>query len=80
MIQIQINGTTMQIGQPLPTSVDTLVIVHQVHPMMPPQLVTVEQAVVIKAWLRELINKCTNEYIVYNGTLIKTTELIAENK
>jgi len=80
ILQILVNGAVMQIGQPLPTSVSSIEVIHQVHPMMPPQLVTIEQAVSIKEWIKNLIALCESEYISYNGTFISTAELKANNK
>ena len=71
-ILISINKQQVQIGCPLPDTITEFAI--QTNPFI---LVQVDpaQATYIKAWLNNLVDRLDIEYVLYNGTLIKSTEL-----
>ena len=74
MLQITLNNQPYQIGQPLP---DTISFCHidympQFGQML---LIPPEQAPLIKAWLIDMISRCTCEYLSINDTLYRVDEL-----
>ena len=71
-ILISINRQQVQIGCPLPDTITEFAI--QTNPFIRVQ-VDPAQATYIKAWLNNLVDRLDIEYVLYNGTLIKSTEL-----
>ena len=71
-ILISINKQHVKLGSPLPDVITELAI--QTNPFI---LLQVEpaQATFIKAWLNDVVDKLDPEYVLYNGTLIKSTDL-----
>ena len=69
-LQIQINGMAIQLGAPLPSSIHHF----EVTLYMPIQLPK-EQAVQLKSWLNQIIDKLDCEYVSYNNVLIPANEL-----
>jgi len=67
------NQSNIIIGQQFPTPITSLEII--VSPIATQVLVDYNQALLIKQWLRGLIEHTTAEYITYNDTLIATSEL-----
>lgn len=71
-ILISINKQQVQLGCILPDKITefavhtTLFIRLEVEPA---------QATWIKAWLNDIVDRLDTEYILYNGTLIKSAEL-----
>jgi hypothetical protein len=71
-ILISINKQHVQLGSPLPDVITELAI--QTNPFILLQ-VDSAQATFIKAWLNDVVDRLDTEYVLYNGTLIKSTEL-----
>ena len=71
-ILILINNQPVQIGCPLPNTITEFAI--EISPFIRFQVDPV-QATCIKAWLNDVVNRLDTEYVLYNGTLIKSTEL-----
>ena len=62
----------MQIGCKLPESITQLSL--DLNPFIQLQSEQHEVAL-IKAWLNDVVDRLDNEYVLYNGTLIKSTDL-----
>ena len=71
-ILISINKEQVQIGCPLPNTITEFAI--EINPFIRFQVDPV-QATCIKAWLNDLVDRLDTEYVLYNGTLIKSTDL-----
>ena len=71
-ILISINKEQVQIGCPLPDMITEFAI--ETNPFIRLQVDPAE-ATFIKAWLNDVVDRLDTEYISYNGTLIKTTDL-----
>ena len=71
-ILILINNQSVQIGCQLPESITQLSL--DLNPLIQLQCAQHEVAL-IKAWLNDVVDRLDNEYVLYNGTLIKSTEL-----
>jgi hypothetical protein len=71
-ILISINKQHVQLGSPLPDVITEFAV--QTNPFI---LLQVEpaQATFIKAWLNDVVDRLDTEYVLYNETLIKSTEL-----
>lgn len=62
----------MQIGCPLPNIITEFAV--EISPFIRLQ-VDPAQATFIKAWLNNVVDRLDTEYVSYNGTLIKSTDL-----
>lgn len=71
-ILISINKQQVQIGCPLPDIITELAI--QTNPFIRLQVDPAE-ATYIKAWLNDVVDRLDTEYVLYNGTLVKSTDL-----
>ena len=71
-ILILINNQPVQIGRKLPDIITQLSL--DLNPLIQLQCAQHEIAL-IKAWLNDVVDRLDNEYVLYNGTLIKSTEL-----
>lgn len=71
-ILILINNQSVQIGCQLPDVITQLSL--DLNPFIQLQCEQHEVAL-IKAWLNDVVDKLDTEYVSYNGTLIKSTEL-----
>ena len=71
-ILILINNQPVQIGCQLPDVITQLSL--DLNPFIQLQCEQHEVAL-IKAWLNDVVDRLDNEYVNYNGTLIKSTEL-----
>lgn len=71
-ILISINKEQVQIGCQLPDIITELAI--QTNPFIRLQ-VDPTQATYIKAWLNDVVDRLDTEYVLYNGTLVKSTDL-----
>ena len=71
-ILILINNSPVQIGCKLPESITQLSL--DLNPFIRPQCEQHEVAL-IKAWLNDVVDRLDTEYVAYNGTLIKSTDL-----
>ena len=71
-ILISINKQQVQIGCQLPESITEFAI--QINPFIQLQ-VDPAQATFIKAWLNDVVDRLDTEYVLYNGTLVKSTDL-----
>ena len=71
-ILILINNQPVQIGCKLPDIITQLSL--DLNPLIQLQCAQHEVAP-IKAWLNDVVDRLDNEYVLYNGTLIKSTEL-----
>ena len=71
-ILISINKQQVQIGCQLPDIITELAI--QTNPFIRLQ-VDPAQTTFIKAWLNDVVDRLDTEYVSYNGTLIKSTDL-----
>lgn len=71
-ILISINKQQVQLGSSLPNTITEFAV--QTNPFL---LIQVDpaQATFIKAWLNDIVDRLNTEYVLYNGTLIKSTEL-----
>ena len=71
-ILISINKQLVQILCPLPVTIHELAI--QTNPFIQLQVDPI-QAAQIKQWLNDIVDRLDTEYVLYNGTLIKSTDL-----
>ena len=71
-ILILINNQPVQIGCKLPESITKLSL--DLNPLIQLQCEQ-HEVVLIKAWLNDVVDRLDTEYVAYNGTLIKSTEL-----
>ena len=71
-ILISINKQQVQIGCQLPDIITEFAI--QTNPFIQLQ-VDHAQATYIKAWLNDIADRLDTEYVLYNGTLVKSTDL-----
>lgn len=71
-ILILINNQSVQIGCQLPDVITQLSL--DLNPFIQLQCEQHEVAL-IKAWLNDVVDKLDTEYVSYNGTLIKSTDL-----
>ena len=71
-ILISINKQQVQIGCVLPNTIIEFAI--QTNPLIRLQ-VDPAQATFIKAWFNDIVDRLDTEYVLYNGTLIKSTKL-----
>lgn len=71
-IIIIINGQQVQLGSPLPTSIHSFS-VQRTSPF--PIEIDQQSALVIRQWLNNIRDILDTEYVTYNNTLIKVTDL-----
>ena len=71
-ILILINNQSVQIGCQLPDVITQLSI--DLNPLIQLQCEQHEVAL-IKAWLNDVVDRLDTDYVSYNGTLIKSTDL-----
>lgn len=71
-ILISINKQQVQIGCLLPDTITEFAI--QTNPLIRLQ-VDPAQATFIKAWFNDIVDRLDTEYVLYNGTLVKSTKL-----
>ena len=71
-ILILINNHPVQIGCQLPESITQLSL--DLNPLIQLQCERHEVAL-IKAWLNDAVDRLDTEYVLYNGTLVKSTDL-----
>lgn len=71
-IIIIINGQHVQLGSPLPKSIHSFS-VQRTSPF--PIEIDKQSALVIRQWLNNIIDILDTEYVTYNNTLIKVTDL-----
>ena len=71
-ILILINNQLVQIGCQLPDVITQLSL--DLNPSIQLQCEQHEVAL-IKAWLTDVVDRLDTEYVLYNGTLIKSTKL-----
>ena len=71
-ILILINNHPVQIGCQLPESITQLSL--DLNPLIQLQCEQHEVAL-IKVWLNDVVDRLDTEYVLYNGTLIKSTDL-----
>ena len=71
-ILILINNQPVQICCQLPDVITKLSL--DLNPLIQLQCEQ-HEVVLIKAWLNDVVDKLDTEYVSYNGTLIKSTEL-----
>ena len=71
-ILILINNQPVQIGCKLPESITQLSL--DLNPFIQLQSEQHEVAL-IKAWLNDVVDRLDTEYVAYNGTLVKSTDL-----
>ena len=70
--QIIINGKQHQLLQPLPDKINSLSIIS--HPMVSIQ-VQRHEALLIKQWLNDIVDRLTCTHISYNDNLIQKTDI-----
>lgn len=77
MLEIILNDQPYQIGQPLPEAISNCHITYmsQFGQLL---LIPPEQVPLIKAWLIDMISRCTCEYLTINDTLYRVDELPKE--
>ena len=77
MLEITLNNQPYQIGQPLP---DTITSCHIDYLSQFGQMILIppEQVPLIKAWLLDMISRCTCEYLSINNTLYLVADLPKE--
>ena len=71
-ILISINKQLVQIGCKLPDKITEFAV--QTNPFIRLE-VEPAQATFIKSWLNDVMDRLDTEYVLYNGTLIKSAEL-----
>ena len=71
-ILISINKEQVQIGCQLPDVITQLSL--DLNPLIQLQCEQHEVSL-IKAWLNDIVDRLDTEYVLYNGTLIKSTDL-----
>ena len=71
-ILILINNQPVQIGCQLPDVITQLSL--DLNPFIQLQCEQHEVAL-IKAWLNDVLDRLDTEYVAYNGTLVKSTDL-----
>ena len=71
-ILILINNQPVQIGCQLPDIITQLSL--DLNPFIQLQCEQ-HEVVLIKAWLNDVVDRLDTEYVLYNGTLIKSTDL-----
>ena len=71
-ILISINKEQVQMGCPLPDVITQLIL--DLNPFIQLQCEQHEVAL-IKAWLNDVVDRLDTEYVAYNGTLVKSTDL-----
>ena len=71
-ILILINNQPVQIGCKLPESITQLSL--DLNPFIQLQCEQHEVAL-IKTWLNDVVDRLDTEYVLYNGTLVKSTDL-----
>lgn len=71
-ILISINKQLVQLGCKLSNKITEFAL--QTNPFIQLQ-VDPAQATWIKAWLNDIVDRLDTEYVLYNGTLIKSAEL-----
>lgn len=67
---IVINQQQVQLGQPLPPSIQ-----HFAITISMPMQIPSDQAVHLKGWLNAIIDRLDTDYVTYNGVLIPASEL-----
>ena len=71
-ILISINKQLVQLGCKLSNKITEFAV--QTNPFIQLQ-VDPAQATFIKSWLNDIVDRLDTEYVLYNGTLIKSAEL-----
>ena len=71
-ILISINKQQVQIGCQLPDVITQLSL--DLNPFIQLQCEQ-HKVALIKAWLNDVVDRLDTEYVLYNGTLIKSTDL-----
>lgn len=71
-ILILINNQSVQIGCQLPDVITQFSL--DLNPLIQLQCEQ-HEATYIKAWLNDVVDRLDTEYVLYNGTLIKSTDL-----
>ena len=71
-ILISINKQLVQLGCKLPDKITEFAV--QTNPFIQLQVDPTE-ATFIKSWLNDIVDRLDTEYVLYNGTLIKSTDL-----
>jgi hypothetical protein len=71
-ILISINKQIVQIGCKLPDKITEFAV--QTNPFIRLE-VEPAQATFIKSWLNDVVDRLDTEYVLYNGTLIKSADL-----
>lgn len=71
-ILISINKQLVQLGCKLPNKITEFAV--QTNPFIRLE-VEPAQATFIKSWLNDIVDRLDTEYVLYNGTLIKSAEL-----
>ena len=72
-ILILINNQPVQIGCQLPDAITQLSL--DLNPLIQLQCEQ-HEVVLIKAWLNDVVDILDTEYVSYNGTLVKSTDLM----
>ena len=71
-ILISINKQLVQLGCKLPNKITEFAV--QTNPFIRLE-VEPAQATFIKSWLNDVVDRLDTEYVSYNGTLVKSTDL-----
>lgn len=71
-ILISINKQLVQLGCKFPNKITEFAV--QTNPFIRLE-VEPAQATFIKSWLNDIVDRLDTEYVLYNGTLIKSAEL-----
>ena len=71
-ILISINKQLVQLGSKLSNKITEFAV--QTNPFIRLE-VEPAQATFIKSWLNDIVDRLDTEYVLYNGTLIKSAEL-----
>ncbi len=72
LILISINKQSVQLGCKLSNKITEFAV--QTNPFIRLE-VEPAQATFIKAWLNDIVDRLDTEYVLYNGTLVKSAEL-----
>jgi len=67
---IKLNNKPTNIGAMLPTAITSCII-----ESFPGMLIKNEQVPLVKRWLNDLVDNLTCEYMSFNGTLTKITDI-----
>lgn len=65
-----INDIEYRLGQALPSEINSAILY-----VSPNEIIVSQSVTQLKAWLNDFKSKLKCEYITYNGTLIKSSEL-----